>query len=199
MNRRGRVREMEKHLFPEAIETERLSLRRYGSDDGRGILELVKENREQLVREFAQMAGLQDGIQAKAFIDDRDKQWKEGKAYCYGIWPKAEKKQIGQIQVKNIAWEVPSAELSYFIDWQQQRRGYASESIAAVLRMAFGEMRFKRIFVRILPVNRESFQLAKKLGFQEEGLHRKAFRCGFGELHDVRYLSIVAEDYGEKI
>jgi len=190
---------MEKRLFPEAMETERLSLRRYDCEHVTDIARLVRENREQLVREFAQLAGLQDRGQAKAFIEEKTKQWEDERAFCYGIWTRAETKQIGQIQIKNIAWEVPSAELSYFIDREQQGRGYASESIAAVLRVAFGEMQFERIFVRILPVNRESFQLARKLGFQEEGLHRKAFRCGFGELHDVRYLSIVAEEYGKKV
>lgn len=49
--------------------------------------------------------------------------------------------------------------------------------------------------MRILPVNRESFALAKKMGFQEEGLHRKALRCGLGELHDVQYLSITSDEY----
>jgi hypothetical protein len=34
-----------------------------------------------------------------------------------------------------------------------------------------------------------------QLGFREEGLHRKAFRCGLGELHDVCYMAIMAEEY----
>jgi [ribosomal protein S5]-alanine N-acetyltransferase len=190
---------MEKRRFPETIETERLALRRYSSGDASDIAELVSENREQLIREFAQVAALQNSEQTKAFIEEKSKQWQEGRTYCYGIWARGGKNQIGQIQVKNIAWEVPSAELSYFIGQQQRRRGYANESIAAVLKVAFGEMQFERIFVRILPANQESFQLAKKLGFQEEGVHRKAFRCGFGELHHVRYLSIVAEEYRQRM
>jgi RimJ/RimL family protein N-acetyltransferase len=52
------------------------------------------------------------------------------------------------------------------------------------------------MFVRILPSNQRSLALVKKLGFQEEGLHRKAFRCGFGQLHDVCFLSTVREDCG---
>jgi RimJ/RimL family protein N-acetyltransferase len=103
--------------------------------------------------------------------------------------------QIGQIQIKNIAWEIPSAELGYFTSNAWQRKGYASESIRGISGVAFQELDFQRIFVRILPLNRESFALAKRLRFHEEGLHRKAFRCGFGELHDVQYLSLTQEDY----
>jgi RimJ/RimL family protein N-acetyltransferase len=96
--------------------------------------------------------------------------------------------------VKNIAWDVPSAELVYFIGIARQRQGYASESIRAISRLAFLELEFQRIFVRILPSNRESFLLARKLGFHEEGVQRKAFRCGLGQLHDVKYLSLTTED-----
>ena len=62
---------MEKRLFPEAMETERLSLRRYDCEHVTDIARLVRENREQLVREFAQLAGLQDRGQAKAFIEEK--------------------------------------------------------------------------------------------------------------------------------
>jgi ribosomal-protein-alanine N-acetyltransferase len=84
--------------------------------------------------------------------------------------------------------------LGYFIGTARQRQGYASDSIRAILRLAFLELQFQRIFVRILPSNRESFLLARKLGFHEEGVQRKAFRCGLGQLHDVQYLSLTTED-----
>jgi len=37
-----------------------------------------------------------------------------------------------------------------------------------------------------------------KLAFREEGLHRSAFRCGFGELHDVQVLALTAEEFRGK-
>jgi ribosomal-protein-serine acetyltransferase len=183
-------------VFPETIETERLVLRRYTSADAAGILELVEQNRGMLTREFPQMAKELIGVEeAESFVEEKLQQGMSRKTFCYGIWRKSSNEQIGQILAKNIAWEIPAAELGYFIGSAWQRRGSASESIAALLRVAFQELEFQRIFVRILPSNKESLSLAKKLGFQEEGLHRNAFRCGFGELHDVRYLSMTAEDY----
>lgn len=181
--------------FPEMLETERLVLRRYRSEDAVGILELVEQNRTQLLREFAQVAGLQNVEEAKSFIAQKGEQWNHGKTLCYGIWRKQARQQIGQLQVKNVAWEIPSAELSYFIDRLSQGQSYASESLRRIAELAFQDLTFQRIYVRILPLNRESLSLAKKLGFQEEGLQRRAFRCGFGELHDVHYLSLTMEDY----
>jgi len=181
--------------FPERLRTERLILRRYRLEDSSGVLMLINQNREGLVREFAQMAALRTSEDVASFLSEKREQWNEGKTFCYGIWDDEQGSQVGQIQVKNIAWEIPAAELGYFIDEAWQRRGYAAEAIRAVLEFAFQELAFERIFVRILPSNSASLRLAQKLGFLPEGLHRRAYRCGFGELHDVQYLGIIRDDY----
>ena len=181
-------------VFPEAIETRRLLLRPYNRNDWAGILELIGRNREQLIRDFEQQARLQQLAEGKAFIAEKQKHWKDGREFCYGIWLRSSREQVGQIRVKNIDWKVPSAELSYFIDGQNQRRGYASESIRQVLKLVFG-LGFRRVFVRVLPANRESLALAIKLHFREEGYHRLEFRCGHGELHDVHYLAMTQADF----
>jgi ribosomal-protein-serine acetyltransferase len=186
---------MHERYFPETIETDKLTLRRYSAEDAGGLLELIDRNRQELVREFAQTAALQIPAQAESFVAEKSEQWQLRKNFTYGVWRKSADPLIGQIQAKNIAWEIPAAELSYFIDKNSQRRGYASESVRGILAVAFGELRFERIFVRILPSNSESLSLAKRLGFHEEGLHRNAFRCGFGELHDVYFLSLIRQDY----
>jgi len=182
--------------FPELLETERLVLRRYRSADAAGILELVDKNRARLVQNFSPMANaLFQGEDVKSFVEDKTEQWNAGRAFCYGIWFKISKQQIGQLQVKNVMWDVPSAELSYFIDSSSERQGFATEAISGILRVALGQLDFKRIFVRIIPSNQGSIALANKLGFKHEGLHRNAFRCGFGELHDVHYFSVTTEDF----
>lgn len=188
------TQDMDRRTFPEEIQTERLLLRAY-KEDTASILELLEPNREQLVREFPQMAWLRTPEEVGDFLQQKTEQWHSGKNFCYGIWRTEGKKQVGQIQVKNITWDIPSAELGYFIGAAWQRQGFATETIRAILSVAFRELGFQRIYVRILMSNAESFALAKKLGFREEGLHRKAFRCGFGQLHDVHYMALTADDY----
>jgi RimJ/RimL family protein N-acetyltransferase len=186
---------MEERQFPEIIETNRLVLRRYSVDDAGGLLELIDRNRQELIRDFAQTAALQGVQQVESFIAARSEQWQLRKNFTYGVWQKGADALVGQVQVKNIGWEIPAAELSYFIDKNSQRQGFASESVRGIVTVAFEELRFERIFLRILPSNSGSLSLAKRLGFQEEGLHRRAFRCGFGELHDVYLLSLITQDY----
>ena len=182
--------------FPELVDTERLILRRYTGADAPGILQVVDKNRGSLIRNFSQMAkGLSQSEDVKSFIEGKAEQWNTRQGFCYGIWFRASEQQIGQLQVKNLVWDVPSAELSYFIGNSSQRRGFASEAISTILRMAFAQLGFKRMFVRIIPSNKESISLADKLGFKHEGLHRNEFRCGLGELHDVHYFSLTIADF----
>jgi RimJ/RimL family protein N-acetyltransferase len=188
-----------KITFPETLDAERLALRRYGSADAQAILELVDKNRTSLIQSFRGMADLSQVEEATSFIVEKTQQWNAGKAFCYGIWLKVSKEQIrqliGQLQVKNVVWDVPSAELGYFMGGSSQRQGFATEAISAVLRLAFKRLGFERIFIRIIPSNHESISLANKLGFKHEGLHRNDFRCGFGKLHDVHYFSLTSGDY----
>jgi hypothetical protein len=89
---------MAKPSFPERVETERLLLRRYDSVDAAGILDLVHSDRDKLIREFSQLAGLQDLQAAQQFVQDKQEQWKAGKTFCYGIWRKQAPEQIRQIR-----------------------------------------------------------------------------------------------------
>ena len=186
---------MSAHTFPEILDTARLRLRPYRTADAPSMLALIDHNREILVREFAAQAALHTVAQAEAFVAQKAEAWKAAKTFCYGIWERKTDAQVGQIQVKNIDWDIPAAELGYFIARSAQRQGYASEATQRILKCAFRERLFQRIFVRILPSNPESFRLAKQLGFCEEGVHRNAYRCGLGQLHDVRYLSLTPGDY----
>jgi RimJ/RimL family protein N-acetyltransferase len=177
--------------FPERITTRRLELRQYAHVDARALFTMLDRNREQLRQSFAPIAnGVRRPEDAGIFVKDCVDKKAAGKEFCFGIWEKASPILVGQIKVKNIVWEIPSAELSYFIDASMQRRGFASESVRALLRVAFGELCFRRVYLRIIASNTGSLLLAEKMGFKQEGLHRNEFRCGFDALHDVYHLSL---------
>lgn len=186
--------------FPESIITGRLELRPYAIADADSVIELIAANREHLMRNFFELAkGLSTANEVKSFFENCAAQWSTGKIYCFGIWIRRPRILIGQLKVKNVNWEIPSAELSYFIGQAYLRRGYAAEAVTAVMGVAFRELQFNRVYVRIISSNMASLRLAQKLGMQHEGLHRKEFRCGFGELHDVNYYALTRDDYAARV
>jgi RimJ/RimL family protein N-acetyltransferase len=181
--------------FPDVLNTPRLRLRRYRADDGQALRSLVEANRTHLIESFPEMArGLSTPAEAGAFLEDKAAQWGAGKSFCYGIWREDTGSLAGQILAKNILWNVPSAELAYFVATDSLRRGIASEAIQTLLQLLLERLEFARVYVRVIASNIASLALAESLGFRAEGLHRQEFRCGLGKLHDVRYLSIINED-----
>jgi RimJ/RimL family protein N-acetyltransferase len=182
--------------FPDRLAAERVQLRRYHPSNAEGVLQLIHRNRERLQRNFPELAnGVKTVEGASAYVAASDKQWVDGVAFVYGIWLPSELHPIGQLRVKNMVWNVPSAELSYFVDRQWLRRGVATEAIRAVLREAFDHLGFRRIYVRIIGANEESLALARRLNLRHEGVHRNSFRCGLGELHDVHLFAMTDVDY----
>lgn len=184
------------HSFADPLATERFHLRRYQSSDAPAVLRLVDANRERLLRNFPELAQrMKTAEEASAYVGATDKQWRDGAAFVYGIWTPSEGGLIGQVRVKNIVWNVPSAELSYFVDGYWLRQGVATEAIRAVLREAFETCGFKRVYARVIAANEESLALARRLKLRHEGVQRNAFRCGLGELHDLHLFAMTDVDY----
>lgn len=184
------------HSFPDQLVAGHVHLRRYHPSNAEGIRQLIDRNRERLRRNFPELAnGVKTVEAASAYIVASDKQWVDGVAFVYGVWFPSELHPIGQLRIKNMVWDVPSAELSYFVDRQWVRKGVATEAVRAVLREAFGEWGFKRVYVRVIGANEESLALARRLKLRHEGVHRNSFRCGLGELHDVHLFAMTDVDY----
>ena len=178
------------------LESPRLELRAYREEDAEALCRLVDTDREVLRRSFNDtIKQLGTAMDAKAFIRDNAAQRHARKVFVYGVWTLQNRALIGQIKVKNLVWEIPSAELSYFIGSGFRRQGYATEAVLTLLHEAFERLRFNRIHARVIASNQESLELARKLGMTHEGLHRQEFRCGYGELHDVHHFSVMGDDY----
>lgn len=181
--------------FPESLATERLELRAYRPEDTASLRRLIDVNRLRLLRSFKELAqGLATADATQAYLSTCVRHWQVGQVFHYGIWTREPVALVGQIKIKNVQWDVPSGELSYFIDEASLRRGYAFEAVSAVIRHAVEELAFRRLYARIIASNAESLQLARKLGMKHEGLHQAEFRCGFGELHDVHYFAVTRPD-----
>lgn len=81
---------------------------------------------------------------------------------------------IGTVALSNIVRGIfQSCHLGYKMDKEYLRLGYMFESLQAVTQHAFESMHLHRIEANIMPKNRASLELVRKLGFQEEGLAKE--------------------------
>lgn len=88
---------------------------------------------------------------------------------------------------------------SYGIDIapEHQRHGYASAAIRLVLKYYFEELRYQKVMARVHGDNLASIALHTRLGFVEEGRHRRMFFTQ-GHFVDVLWFGMTVEEFSAK-
>ena len=96
-------------------------------------------------------------------------------------------KFVGLVDVKNIDWNVPKAELGSFIDRQHQGKGIVSKATRFVIEHIVEDYKFIKLLCRANSRNKASIAVILKNGFELEGTIRKDYRTTKGEIVDLNY------------
>jgi RimJ/RimL family protein N-acetyltransferase len=171
-------------LLPFRFSTERLQLILLRLGDAQDFFELAHRNQEMIRASFPKAGNFQTSGEAEAFIADKVHGSYAGKQFFYGIRLNESDKLLGHLHIKDVNWDTLSADIGYFIDYSQWRKGYASEVVSAALNVLKGRG-FEKATLRTLDDNFPSQGLAEKLGFTKEGYQRQSFRDGHGNLRDT--------------
>ncbi len=98
---------------------------------------------------------------------------------------------VGATGLHRIDWQVPRVEIGYWCRTSMVGRGYVTESVAAIARFAFEDLRAARIEIRTDVHNGRSFRIAERLGFTLDGIFRRDARTAQGALRDTRIYSMI--------
>lgn len=81
----------------------------------------------------------------------------------------------------------------------KKHQGYGEEAMGGLLKFAFEEKDFNRVWLDVYPHNLAGIKLYEKLGMYREGVHREAYKCEkFGYLDQIIYSMLRKEYYGGK-
>ncbi|MDP9069516.1 MAG: GNAT family N-acetyltransferase [Actinomycetota bacterium] len=92
------------------------------------------------------------------------------RAYHFGIFVPAGE-LVGTITLSNVArraWQ--NATIGYFVDEQHNGKGFATDAIRLVTRLAFTELGLHRVQAGVMPRNPASMRALEKAGYRREGL-----------------------------
>ena len=87
-----------------------------------------------------------------------------------------------------------STEISYWLAEDVQGLGIMTRSCQAVLTYLFKELGFNRVQIRVDPTNHKSAAIPIRLGFQFEGIQRKAWLVA-GNFVDLAVYSLLAGEW----
>jgi ribosomal-protein-serine acetyltransferase len=158
------------------------------TNDSDAFFELIESNRSRLEDFFA-------GTVSKT------RTLKDTIAYCVEIQNRIQSKTyfpfmitdintaefVGLVDVKNIDWNVPKAELGSFIDHRYEGKGIVSKATNLVIDHSIEKYKFIKLLCRANSRNKGSIAVILKNGFELEGTIRNDYRTTKGEIVDLNY------------
>jgi RimJ/RimL family protein N-acetyltransferase len=101
---------------------------------------------------------------------------------------------VGSVNAHDCDRRVGAFEIGIAIRPEHQRKGYATEAIALVLRYYFHELRYQKVNAYIDDRNEPSLRLFQSLGFQLEGRLRRLIYSG-GRHYDYIAYGLTIEEF----
>ncbi len=107
-------------------------------------------------------------------------------------------KVVGRISLFNIVYGgMRSGLIGYALDENACGKGYMTEALRFLIKLAFESIHLLRLEADILPYNVRSLEVIKRLGFVEEGVHRSFMEINTKRQDHVCF-SLLYEDYKEQ-
>ncbi|GAA4538277.1 GNAT family N-acetyltransferase [Amycolatopsis samaneae] len=109
-----------------------------------------------------------------------------------GIEALDEGKLIGVIDLEGAEPEVGNAELTIYLGEKSHwGKGYGTEAMRLMCAYGFNVMRLHLIALWVVAENESARRVYRKVGFQEDGRHREAFRGEDGKRYDMILMSLL--------
>lgn len=174
---------------------QRVFLRPLHTDDAAASLRLHIHNRN-FFEQFLSIRGSDfytlEGQMRRILQYNESRQ--NDKEYYFGIFENNGSTLIGIINLFHVhRGSLQSALIGYYLDKDQNGKGYTTEAVQLLVDYAFSELNLHRIEAGVMPYNVASIRVLEKAGFHKEGIARKNVNIN-GRWEDHQVLAILNPD-----
>ncbi len=180
--------------LPETIQTERLILRAPAPGDGRAANQAILESWEELHRWMPWARELPTLEQTEERIRELGAKRAARTALPMSMWLRDGGTFLGSADLHHIDWSMPSFEIGYWVRRAFRGRGYVTEAVRALTRLAFENLGAERVEIRCSHRNEGSQKVPERCGFSLEGRLRNQTRELDGELRDTLVYALIRGD-----
>ena len=183
---------MEKRpLVPDQLETERLLIRSPRLEDTPLVYEAVLESRKELqpwmpwaTDDYTLEACETNQRQAIAkFVTQED--------FRLMFFDKQTGRLIGNSGFHRIDWSVPRFEIGYWCRSSETGKGYVTEVVRGLSKLAFETLGAARVEICCDDLNIKSAAVAQRCGYTLEGIRRNDERSANGQLRSTRIYGMI--------
>lgn len=143
---------------------------------------------------FWSSPALTEGQQAVGYLARIHEGFRARTLFQWGIERKEDSRIIGTATLFNLDAGNARAEIGYILGSGHWGQGYMQETLTALLRFAFGELKLRRIEADVDPRNSGSLRSLDRLGFKQEGLLRERWNVA-GEIQDTVFFGLLAHEW----
>jgi RimJ/RimL family protein N-acetyltransferase len=176
-------------------ETERLVLRAPSPTDAAIVQQAVEETFESLRRWMPWAAQWPSLEQTTAFLREAQRSFEAGEDFAVSGYLKETGEFVLGSGLHPRNWSVPRFEIGYWCRASRQGQGYTAETVQALTRLAFLEMKAERVEIRCDSRNLRSARVAQRAGFRLEASLRSEDRATDGSLRDTLVYACVRAEW----
>lgn len=169
-----------------------VKLRKLQKEDMEGMLEWMNDS--DIRHNFLFSLDRLDEKRVLQFIENAEVVPIDGKSVHYAITDKESDEYLGTISLKEVSIVNKNAEYAISLRKKAQGKGIASKATKEILRLAFEQFKFERIYLNVFSNNVRAIRLYEKCGFTFEGEFRNHFLVE-GEYRSLKWYSILSSEY----
>ncbi len=164
------------------------------SEDFGAYYALIDSNRKRLEDFFAGTVAYTDTPEnARQHLDRMLQKTLKKEYFAFALVDLQANKWAGYLDLKNIDWHLPKAEMGCFIDASYEGQGISTKALQQLIKHCFNDMGFNKLFLRTHESNMGSRKLAEKCGFEVEGVLRKDYKTSSGQFVDLMYYGLLRD------
>lgn len=173
---------------------ERLTVRPYREEDAGALWEAVDESREH-IRPWLPFADDHQTVERSLdWINQQRANAILRKTINCGLFDVESGRFLGGLGIIPHDWEIRYFEIGYWLRKSAEGHGYMTEAVRLVVDYLFGELQAQRIEIQCDERNTLSANVARRLGFAQEGLLRNDSRATDGTVRNSLVFSLVPGD-----
>jgi ribosomal-protein-serine acetyltransferase len=181
--------------FPRELRGPRVLLRALDAEDAAAVWAAIEESRAHLEPWLPWVQALRSIEDERADIARMRERAALRTDWTVGVFDPATGRYLGGSGLHRIRWDSRTFEIGYFIRRSEEGKGYITETVQLLSRLAFDGLGANRVEIYVDPRNVRSIRVPERLGFLLEGTLRR-FRTGAGHHPEDRHVfALIRDDY----
>jgi len=181
--------------LPDQLVGERVIVRPWDEADADGLWDAIDSSREHLEAWMPWVDRYRNPDNAVEYCRRSHARWLLREDLAAAIVERGTGRILGGTGLHRINWAYRLFEIGYWVRQDAEGRGYVTETVQLLTRLAFDELDANRVELAIDTRNVRSLRVAERLGFVLEGTLRRRLLAPGGSPTDMHVLALLPEEY----